>query len=84
MFNKKSSKRRKCCNNEGEFIYPTKKKGKFFKQETMDPANVKEVKEWMESVLGTKLENFEFGSSLKSGVVLCQVANKLKPNSVPK
>jgi len=41
-----------------------------------------EAKEWIESVLGEKLNGYE--DALKDGQVLCRVVNKLKPGSVPK
>lgn len=39
------------------------------------------VRKWIEDTTGEKL-NGEFQAALKSGVVLCQLVNKLKPGSV--
>eukprot|EP01091_Cochliopodium_minus_P018839 TRINITY_DN7737_c0_g1_i1.p1 TRINITY_DN7737_c0_g1~~TRINITY_DN7737_c0_g1_i1.p1 ORF type:complete len:147 (+),score=38.68 TRINITY_DN7737_c0_g1_i1:69-509(+) len=50
----------------------------------MDPAQLKEVQEWMESTLGTKLPNFDMAKDLKTGIVLCNLANKLQPGIIAK
>lgn len=52
-------------------------------QEKYDPKLEKEAREWIESVTNQKLEG-TFAASLKSGVVLCNLVNKIKPNTVKK
>ncbi|PRP77589.1 hypothetical protein PROFUN_00450 [Planoprotostelium fungivorum] len=42
-----------------------------------------EVREWIESVTGEKLTG-TFAASLKSGVTLCNLINKIKPNTIKK
>jgi len=39
----------------------------------------KDVRDWMESVLGEKLPGDDFQQALKNGVVLCNFLNKLQP-----
>lgn len=47
-----------------------------------DAAQEADAKEWIESVLGEKIEGYEEG--LKDGVVLCRVMNKLQPGAIAK
>eukprot|EP01094_Clydonella_sp_ATCC50884_P029017 TRINITY_DN891_c0_g6_i1.p1 TRINITY_DN891_c0_g6~~TRINITY_DN891_c0_g6_i1.p1 ORF type:complete len:243 (-),score=88.62 TRINITY_DN891_c0_g6_i1:190-918(-) len=49
----------------------------------MAEARMKEAQEWMESVLGSPFPG-DFHESLKSGVLLCELLNKLKPGTIPK
>jgi len=42
-----------------------------------------EIKQWIESVTGEKLSG-GLGEALKNGVVLCNLINKLKPNTIKK
>lgn len=50
-----------------------------------DPEKDREAQEWIESVLGVKFPaNNLYEDVLKDGTVLCQLINKLSPNSVPK
>jgi len=47
-----------------------------------DADQEREAKEWIESILGEKIDGFE--DALKDGQVLCRVMNKLKPGSIAK
>jgi len=47
-----------------------------------DPEKEKEVRRWIEAVTGSKFSSSNFQESLKDGVLLCQLANKIKPNSI--
>lgn len=47
-----------------------------------DPDQEQEAKEWIESVLGEKINGYE--DALRDGTVLCRVMNKLKPGSIAK
>lgn len=47
-----------------------------------DPQKEAEVRAWMEQVIGTRFPSNDFQESLKSGVLLCQLVNKIKPGSV--
>jgi len=47
-----------------------------------DAGQEAEAKEWIESVLGEKINGYE--DALKDGVILCRVMNKLKPGAIPK
>jgi len=51
---------------------------------TFDPARAQEAREWMEQTTGDLFASNDFHESLKSGVLLCKLANKLKPGIVPK
>ena len=44
----------------------------------------KEVLEWIEAVLGEKLPNSPYEDVLRDGVVLCNLINKIAPDSVKK
>ena len=43
-----------------------------------------EAREWIEEVLGEALTEFDLAEALKSGVVLCNLVNKVQPGSVAK
>jgi hypothetical protein len=43
-----------------------------------------EARRWIEEVSGLGLISGEFGDALKDGIVLCQLLNKIKPNSIRK
>ncbi|EFC36106.1 hypothetical protein NAEGRDRAFT_76225 [Naegleria gruberi] len=47
-----------------------------------DPQKEKEVRQWIEAVTGTKFSSNDFQESLKDGVLLCKLANKIKPGIV--
>jgi len=49
-----------------------------------DTAKDAEAQEWIESILGQKFPSGSYEDVLKDGQVLCQLINKLKPNSVAK
>lgn len=49
-----------------------------------DPALEAEVLAWIEAVLGEKLPAGSFEDVLKDGIILCKLAEKLMPGSVPK
>jgi hypothetical protein len=50
-----------------------------------DPEQEREAKEWIESVLGEPLPaGLSYEDTLRDGIVLCKVMNKLKPGSIPK
>jgi len=49
-----------------------------------DPAKAKEAREWIEEVTGEKFPSNNFAESLKSGVLLCKLLNKIQSNTVPK
>lgn len=48
------------------------------------PADEKELVQWIESVLGKSLESESLGDALKTGVVLCEVLNAIKPGTIRK
>jgi len=51
----------------------------------MNPEWNKKVIEWIEGMVGHKLEDEEnLYVSLKSGIVLCELANKIRSNIIPK
>jgi hypothetical protein len=54
----------------------------FFHSMNYDEADVKEVSEWISGLLGEECP--EFPDGFKSGVVLCKLANVLKPGIVKK
>ena len=43
-----------------------------------------EAKQWISQVVGEPFPSGSFDGALKSGVLLCKVANKLTPNAIPK
>jgi Protein involved in regulation of cellular morphogenesis/cytokinesis len=43
-----------------------------------------EVLQWIEAVLGEKLPNQPYEDVLRDGVVLCNLINKISPDSVKK
>jgi hypothetical protein len=47
-----------------------------------DPAIEAEVRDWLKNVTGETIGDFH--EDMKSGVFLCNLANKLRPNSVKK
>jgi len=49
-----------------------------------DPERAKEAQEFIEEVTGEKFSSNDFHQSLKSGVLLCNFLNKLKPGSISK
>eukprot|EP01121_Diplochlamys_sp_Union-15-3_P017106 TRINITY_DN595_c0_g1_i2.p1 TRINITY_DN595_c0_g1~~TRINITY_DN595_c0_g1_i2.p1 ORF type:complete len:375 (+),score=42.15 TRINITY_DN595_c0_g1_i2:34-1158(+) len=50
-----------------------------------DPYFEKEVGQWIESVLGEKLNDLgDLHGCLKDGIILCRLLNKLKPGIIPK
>jgi len=50
-----------------------------------DPEWERKVGEWVEDALGRSIEDTsDLWKSLKSGVVLCQLVNKIKPGTIPK
>lgn len=50
-----------------------------------NPEQDKEAQEWIETVLGAKFPAGElYEDVLRDGTVLCQLMNKLVPNSIPK
>jgi len=48
-----------------------------------DPAKEKEIREWIEAVLKKKLSGDSLQEALKSGIVVCQLLNKIWPGSIP-
>jgi hypothetical protein len=52
--------------------------------ELYDVAVEGRVREWIEGVLGHKLEGASFRESLMDGTVLCELVNTLRPNMIPK
>jgi len=44
----------------------------------------KEILQWIEAVMGEPLPTGDFAETLKNGVVLCQLMNKISPGSVKK
>jgi len=51
---------------------------------TWDAVRASEAKEWIERTTGEQFPSTDFHESLKSGVLLCKLANKLKPGAVPR
>lgn len=49
-----------------------------------DPALEKEAQDWIESIIGEKFPLSSYEDSLKDGIVLCKLINKLAPKSVAK
>ncbi len=47
-----------------------------------DMAKEAEIRDWIAAVIGEAVTG-DFQEALKSGVILCKLANKIKPNSVP-
>ena len=52
--------------------------------EGIDPKAEAEAKEWIEAVQGESLEGDTLHEALKSGVVLCNLINAIKPGTCPK
>lgn len=46
--------------------------------------NLQVTREWMQEVMGEQYpdDEEEFQSALQNGVVLCHLANKIRPNSI--
>lgn len=44
----------------------------------------REAREWIEAMTGIPFSGISFADSLKDGVILCKLANKIRPGSVPK
>ena len=53
-------------------------------QQNYDYGLEREIAEWIEGVLGKKLPNRDFAESLKSGVILCELLNVIRPNTIKK
>merc|ERR1712062_714073 len=58
-------------------------------QAKFSPERAKECVDWIEEVIGAKLEmevkdQVDFGTVLKDGAVLCQLINAISPGSVKK
>ena len=49
-----------------------------------DPAQEKEVIEWIEAVTGQKLPAGRYEDVLRDGIAICHLMNKLSPGSVSK
>ncbi|XP_034244889.1 muscle-specific protein 20 [Thrips palmi] len=49
-----------------------------------DPALEKEAQEWVEAIIGRKLDGEPFEDAIRDGQVLCELMNKLKPGAVAK
>lgn len=49
-----------------------------------DSDKEREVKQWIESVVGEKFSSNDFQESLKDGHLLCKLINKIKPGTIPK
>eukprot|EP00761_Pharyngomonas_kirbyi_P011977 gb/GECH01012003.1/.p1 GENE.gb/GECH01012003.1/~~gb/GECH01012003.1/.p1 ORF type:complete len:290 (+),score=74.46 gb/GECH01012003.1/:1-870(+) len=49
-----------------------------------DPKAEAEVRGWIEAVTGEKFASSDFQESLKDGVLLCKLANRIKPGSIKK
>ncbi|CAG0906027.1 unnamed protein product [Darwinula stevensoni] len=49
-----------------------------------DPAQEKEVLEWIEAVVAEKLPNQPYEEVLRDGQILCKLINKIAPGSVKK
>eukprot|EP01113_Clastostelium_recurvatum_P036556 TRINITY_DN522_c0_g1_i2.p1 TRINITY_DN522_c0_g1~~TRINITY_DN522_c0_g1_i2.p1 ORF type:complete len:222 (+),score=60.32 TRINITY_DN522_c0_g1_i2:50-667(+) len=49
-----------------------------------DPHQETEVRHWIEGVIGEKFPSPNFETSLKNGVILCKLINRIRPGSVPK
>jgi len=43
-----------------------------------------DLRAWVERLTGEKFSDRSFGKSLKNGILLCQLANKIRPNICPK
>ena len=49
-----------------------------------DPNLESEVRNWISAILKKPFPSGDFGEALKSGVILCQLMNTLKPGSIKK
>ncbi|KAL9642979.1 hypothetical protein ABK040_010671 [Willaertia magna] len=49
-----------------------------------DPEKESEVKEWIEAVTGERFASNDFQESLKDGILLCKLINKIKPGAIKK
>ncbi|KAF0979445.1 hypothetical protein FDP41_001788 [Naegleria fowleri] len=49
-----------------------------------DPEKEAEVRSWIEAVTGEKFASKDFQESLKDGILLCKLINKIKPGAIPK
>jgi hypothetical protein len=49
-----------------------------------DPEYEKEIRSWIESVLGEKLPSPDTHLCLKNGVILCRLINTLRPGAIRK
>merc|ERR1711981_1036625 len=69
--------------------YGLSREGAMKSQAKFSPERAKECVDWIEEVLGSKLEmevkdQVDFGTVLKDGSVLCQLINAISPGSVKK
>ena len=54
------------------------------RQASFDYAGEREIANWIEEVLGKPLSSKDLSESLKSGEVLCELINVIKPGLIPK
>lgn len=47
-----------------------------------NPEYIKQALEWIAAVTGETLQSDDVFTALKSGIALCKLANKIKPNIV--
>lgn len=49
-----------------------------------NPELDQEAQDWIEQIIGEKFPSASYEDSLKDGIILCKLMNKLKPKAVPK
>ena len=69
---------------EGKLYYGLDAEIALKQQAKFDYDLERRLREWIEETLGEKLSDDDLGNALKSGIVLCNLINKIKPGSIKK
>ena len=68
--------------SQGDVVYGLDAELKQKKEGKYDVQKEREVRAWIEAVVGIRFPSSDFHASMKSGVILCQLANKIRPGIV--